>query len=56
MKQKIQEATKYVDLDNLALSTQCGFASTEEGNKLTEKDQENKLKLVIETAKEVWGD
>lgn len=56
LKQKIQEATKYVDLDNLALSTQCGFASTEEGNKLTEKDQENKLKLVIETAKEVWGD
>ncbi|OQR08875.1 5-methyltetrahydropteroyltriglutamate--homocysteine S-methyltransferase [Ligilactobacillus salivarius] len=56
LKQKIQEATKYVDLDDLALSTQCGFASTEEGNKLTEKDQENKLKLVIETAKEVWGD
>lgn len=56
LKRKIQEATKYVDLDDLALSTQCGFASTEEGNKLTEKDQENKLKLVIETAKEVWGD
>ena len=55
LKRKIQEATKYVDLDDLALSTQCGFASTEEGNKLTEKDQENKLKLVIETAKEVWG-
>lgn len=54
LKQRIKEAAKYVDLENLALSTQCGFASTEEGNKLTEEDQEAKIKLVIETAKEVW--
>ena len=55
LKQRIKEAAKYVDLENLALSTQCGFASTEEGNKLTEEDQEAKIKLVIETAKEVWS-
>lgn len=54
LKQRIKEASKYVDLENLALSTQCGFASTEEGNKLTEEDQEAKIRLVVETAKEVW--
>jgi len=46
---------KKVPLDNLALSTQCGFASTEEGNKLTEQQQWNKLKLVRDIAKEVWN-
>ncbi|MCO7176121.1 vitamin B12 independent methionine synthase [Sporolactobacillus kofuensis] len=51
---RIQEATNYVPLKNLCLSTQCGFASTEEGNKLTEEQQWAKLKLVIDTAKEVW--
>ena len=44
-----------ISLENLALSTQCGFASTEEGNILTEEEQWQKIKLVIETAKEVWG-
>ena len=54
MKQRIKEAAKYVDLENLALSTQCGFASTEEGNLLTKEEQWNKVKLVKEIAEEVW--
>jgi len=52
---RIHEAAKYVPLENLALSTQCGFASTEEGNKLTEEQQWDKLTLVKEIAEEVWG-
>jgi 5-methyltetrahydropteroyltriglutamate--homocysteine methyltransferase len=55
LKQRIEEASKYVPMDRLALSTQCGFASTEEGNLVTTADQDAKLKLVAETAKEVWG-
>ena len=55
LKKRIEEASQYVSLENLALSTQCGFASTEEGNILTEEEQWQKIKLVIETAKEVWG-
>jgi 5-methyltetrahydropteroyltriglutamate--homocysteine methyltransferase len=55
LKQRIEEASKYVPMDRLALSTQCGFASTEEGNLLTATDQHAKLKLVAETAKQVWG-
>jgi len=55
LKTRIKEATKYVPLERLALSSQCGFASTEEGNLLTEADQDAKLKLVVDTAKEVWG-
>lgn len=51
---RIKEATKYIPLERLYLSPQCGFASTEEGNKLTEEDQWNKLKLVKEIAEEVW--
>jgi 5-methyltetrahydropteroyltriglutamate--homocysteine methyltransferase len=54
LKQRIEEAAKYVPMDRLALSSQCGFASTEEGNLLTEDEQAAKLKLVSETAKEVW--
>ncbi len=53
---RIQEATKEVPLTNLALSTQCGFASTEEGNNLTADQQWAKLQLVIDTAKKVWSD
>lgn len=53
---RINEATKYVPLENLCLSTQCGFASTEEGNNLTEEEQWAKIKLVVETAKKVWAD
>ena len=52
---RINEAAELVPLTNLALSTQCGFASTEEGNILTTDDQWNKIKLVVDTAKQVWG-
>ena len=55
LKQRIDEASRYVPMDRLALSTQCGFASTEEGNLITSADQDAKLKLVAETAQEVWG-
>ena len=52
---RINEAAELVPLTNLALSTQCGFDSTEEGNILTTDDQWNKIKLVVDTAKQVWG-
>ena len=52
---RIHEAAKYVPLDRLCLSPQCGFASCEIGNKLTEEEQWAKLKLVKEIAEEVWG-
>jgi 5-methyltetrahydropteroyltriglutamate--homocysteine methyltransferase len=51
---RIQAATRYVPLERLALSPQCGFASTMEGNLLTEDDQWAKLRLVVDTAREVW--
>ena len=51
---RIEEASRYVPLDHLALSTQCGFASTAEGNLLSEDDQWAKLRLVMETARHVW--
>jgi 5-methyltetrahydropteroyltriglutamate--homocysteine methyltransferase len=54
LKHRIAEAAKFVPLERLALSPQCGFASTLEGNLLTEADQEAKLRLVVETAREVW--
>jgi methionine synthase II (cobalamin-independent) len=53
---RIEEAARYVPVENLALSPQCGFASTMEGNLLTEEEQWNKLKLVVDTARKVWGD
>jgi 5-methyltetrahydropteroyltriglutamate--homocysteine methyltransferase len=56
LKSRIRAAEKFVPLDRLALSPQCGFASTMEGNLLTEADQEAKLRLVAETAREVWGE
>jgi 5-methyltetrahydropteroyltriglutamate--homocysteine methyltransferase len=52
---RINEAAKYVDMDDLALSPQCGFASTFQGNSLTPDEQMAKLKLVVDTAKKVWG-
>jgi len=55
LKRRIGEASKYVPLENLALSPQCGFASTMEGNLLTEDEQWRKLKLVVDTATQVWG-
>ena len=53
---RIKEASEYVPLENIYLSTQCGFASTEEGNILTEEDQWKKIALISEIVKEVWGD
>lgn len=52
---RIREAAAFVPLEDLALSPQCGFASTMEGNLLSEEDQWAKLRLVVETAREVWG-
>ena len=52
---RIEEAAKFVALDQLALSPQCGFASTEEGNTLAEDEQWAKLRMIVETADEVWG-
>jgi 5-methyltetrahydropteroyltriglutamate--homocysteine methyltransferase len=54
VKRRIDEATKFVALDQLALSPQCGFASTEEGNVLAEEEQWAKLGMVVELADEVW--
>src|SRR5690242_6997519 len=56
LKRRIDEASKYVDLDQLCLSPQCGFSSTVEGNVLTRDEQFAKLRLIVETAAEVWGD
>ena len=55
IKRRIDEATKYVALDQLCLSPQCGFASTEEGNVLAEDEQWAKLRMIVELAEEVWG-
>jgi len=55
LKRRIEEAAKYCPLDQLALSPQCGFSSTVEGNELTIEDEKAKLRLVVEVAKEVWG-
>jgi 5-methyltetrahydropteroyltriglutamate--homocysteine methyltransferase len=52
---RIQQATQYLPLEQLALSPQCGFASTMEGNLLTEEEQWAKMRLVVETAHRVWG-
>jgi len=54
VKQRIAEAAQYVSLDQICLSPQCGFASTEEGNSLSEEQQWAKLRLVVDIAKEVW--
>jgi 5-methyltetrahydropteroyltriglutamate--homocysteine methyltransferase len=56
LKRRIDEAAKYVPLDQLCLSPQCGFSSTVEGNALTIDEEAAKLRLVVETAREVWGD
>lgn len=55
IKRRIDEATKYVPLERLCLSPQCGFASTEEGNVLAEEEQWAKLRMIVELAEEVWG-
>lgn len=56
LKRRIDEAAKYAPLDQLALSPQCGFSSTVHGNNIAVEDQRSKLRLVIETAQDVWGD
>lgn len=55
LKRRIEEAAKHVPLEQLALSPQCGFASGERGNKLSVAEEMAKLKLVVETAREMWG-
>jgi 5-methyltetrahydropteroyltriglutamate--homocysteine methyltransferase len=55
LKRRIDEATRYVPLDQLCLSPQCGFSSTVEGNVLTIEEQIAKLRLIVETADEVWN-
>jgi 5-methyltetrahydropteroyltriglutamate--homocysteine methyltransferase len=55
LKRRIDQAAKYVPLDQICLSPQCGFSSTVEGNVLSVDDQIAKLRLVVETAREVWG-
>jgi len=55
LKRRIDEATQYVDLEQLCLSPQCGFSSTVEGNVLTYDEEVAKLRLIVETAQEVWG-
>ncbi len=55
LKRRIEEAAKYAPMEQLALSPQCGFSSTVHGNNIAVEDQRNKLRLVIETAREMWG-
>jgi len=55
LKRKFDEASKFVDIDQLGIAPQCGFASTEEGNDLTADDQSRKLELVVNTAEAIWG-
>ena len=55
IKRRLDEASKFVSLDQICLSPQCGFASTEEGNTLAEDEQWAKLRMIVELAKEVWG-
>ena len=55
IKRRIDQAAKFVDIEQLALSPQCGFASTEDGNTLAEDEQWAKLRMIVEVAQEVWG-
>ena len=55
LKRRIDQAAKYAPLEQLCLSPQCGFASTEEGNVLAEEEQWAKLRMIVEVAQEVWG-
>jgi 5-methyltetrahydropteroyltriglutamate--homocysteine methyltransferase len=56
IKRRVEEAARYTDVDQLCLSAQCGFSSTSEGNDLTEQQQWDKLRLVVEVAQEIWGE
>ena len=50
-----EQAQHFVDIDQLGIAPQCGFASTEEGNKITYDDQRKKLELVVQVAERIWG-
>ena len=52
---RVEEASHFAPLEQLALSPQCGFASTEEGNILADEEQWSKLKLVVDLSREIWG-
>jgi 5-methyltetrahydropteroyltriglutamate--homocysteine methyltransferase len=56
IKRRIEEASAYVPIENLALSPQCGFASAAVGNPISFDDQKRKLELILEVAGEVWGE
>jgi 5-methyltetrahydropteroyltriglutamate--homocysteine methyltransferase len=56
LKRRVDEASKYVPLEQIGLSGQCGFSSTVEGNALTYDQQVAKLRLIVDTAREIWGD
>ncbi|MBO0771650.1 MAG: 5-methyltetrahydropteroyltriglutamate--homocysteine S-methyltransferase, partial [Actinobacteria bacterium] len=56
LKRRIDEASRYVPLEQLCLSPQCGFSSTVEGNVLSYDEQVAKLRLIVDVARDVWGD
>ena len=56
LKRKFDEASKYADMDQLGIAPQCGFSSTEHGNKITVDDERRKLELVVKTAQDIWGE
>ena len=55
LRRRIDEAARYIPIENLAISPQCGFASTAKGNLLTMDEEKRKLELVADTAQRVWG-
>jgi 5-methyltetrahydropteroyltriglutamate--homocysteine methyltransferase len=55
LKRRVEEAARHIDRDRLAISPQCGFASTAAGNPLTEANERAKLKLVVDAARAIWG-
>jgi methionine synthase II (cobalamin-independent) len=56
LKSRVADAARFVDLDRLAVSPQCGFASVDTGNPISPQVQEDKLRLVVELTREIWGD
>lgn len=56
LRRHFDKAAKFVDMDQLGIAPQCGFASTEHGNAITEDDQKRKLELVVQTAQAIWGE
>jgi 5-methyltetrahydropteroyltriglutamate--homocysteine methyltransferase len=55
LKRRVEDASRFIDVDQLCLSPQCGFASVVEGNALSPEEQTAKLRLVVETAEDIWG-